>query len=178
MDVARIVVGSMLLILGRKLYWLFVGVVGFALGFALATQFPGGASEWVILIVALVAGLVGALLAVFLQRVAIAVAGFAGGGYVVVVLVRSLGWHPGRLTWVPFVIGGIIGLVLVVTLFEWALIILSSLTGASLIVESSSLTPSIAGLLFVVLLIVGIGIQVSVMHRDQHKRVPDQATES
>lgn len=178
MDVARIVLGSMVLILGRKLYWLFVGVVGFALGFVLATEFLGGASEWVILIVALVAGLAGALLTVFLQRVAIAVAGFAGGGYAVAVLVRSIGWDPGRLTWVPLVVGGIIGLCLVVALFEWALIILSSLTGASLIVESSSLSPSVAGWLFVALLIVGIGIQASAMRRDQHKDVPNQATES
>ena len=174
MGVARIVVGSIVLLLGRKLYWLFVGVVGFALGTLLATEFFGGASEWLILVVAFASGFVGALLAVFVQRLAIAAAGFAGGGYVILVLVRSMGWHLGSLTWVPFVIGGIVGLILVAALFEWALIILSSLTGASLIIESANLTPPVAGVLFIILLIVGIGTQASAMGNDKHKRKPSR----
>ena len=174
MGIAKIVVGSIVLLLGRKLYWLFVGVAGFTLGMLLAPEFFGGASEWLILVVALAGGLVGALLAVFAQRLAIAAAGFIGGGYAVLVLMRSMGWHPDRLTWIPFVIGGIIGLILVAALFEWALIILSSLSGASLIVESTNPTRPIAGVLFIILLVVGIGIQASMMGSDKHKHKADR----
>ena len=136
MNTLRILMGAVVLVLGRKLYWLFVGAVGFVLGIALATRFLSGGPQWVILVIALAAGLLGALLAAFLQQAAIAVAGLIGGGYVGFILAGMIGWDAGRLAWVPIIIGGILGVILVVALFDWALIILSSLTGAGLIVLS------------------------------------------
>lgn len=163
MGILRIVVGAVVLILGRKLFWLFVGGVGFVLGAALADRFIQGQPDWLIVVIALGIGLLGALLAVFVQRVAIGIAGFIGGGYIAVNLLNMVGWEAGRLAWIPFVIGGIIGVVLVAALFEWALIILSSFTGASLIVEATHFGSRITALLFVVLLILGIAIQGGLM---------------
>jgi hypothetical protein len=167
MDVLRFLAGISVLTLGRRLYWLFVGVAGFALGVALASRFLGGQPNWVILVIALAAGILGALLAVFVQQLAIAVAGFIAGGYVAIYLVNMIGGGPGRFTWVPFVIGGVIGVVLVAILFDWALIVLSSLIGANLIVEATNFRRLIEAPLFVVLLAVGIGIQAYWMHRDR-----------
>jgi hypothetical protein len=99
MDIARIVVGIALLTLGRKLFWLFVGVAGFVLGFGLATQFLRGQPDWIVLVIALVAGLVGVLLALFLQRLAVGVAGFIAGGYILINLLNALGWQTGEVSW-------------------------------------------------------------------------------
>ena len=110
MPVPAILIGVALLILGRKLYWLFVGAAGFVGGIMLATRFLGGQPNWVILAIALAAGVLGALLAVFLQQMAVALAGFIGGWYITLNLIDTLGWQPGSLAWIPLVIGGIVGL--------------------------------------------------------------------
>jgi hypothetical protein len=178
MDTLRILMGAVVLILGRKLYWLFVGAVGFVLGIALAPRFLSGGSQWVILVIALAAGLLGALLAVFLQQAAIAVAGLIGGGYVGFVLAGMVGWDAGRLVWVPIIIGGILGVVLAVALFDWALIILSSLTGAGLIVEATHFSSPIAGLLFVALLVVGIAVQAGLMRGERRRAEPGPPAQS
>ena len=77
-----ILAGLALLTLGRRLFWLFVGLVGFAVGVALAAQFVQG-PEWQVLVIALAAGLVGILFALVLQQAALALAGFIAGAYVV-----------------------------------------------------------------------------------------------
>ena len=172
MDILRMLLGVGVRVSGRRLFWLFVAAVGFVSGLALAAQFVQGQPEWMILIIALAAGLVGALLAVFLQQVGVGLAGFIGGGYIAVSLLNVLGWEAGRFTWVPFLVGGVVGLVLVAALFDWALIILSSLTGASLIVQAFRLRPSMAALLFVVLIVVGIVVQARLMRRDRPEPPP------
>jgi hypothetical protein len=177
MDIVRILAGIVLLTLGRKLFWLFVGVAGFVLGFVLATQFLSGQPDWIVLVIALVVGLVGVLFALFLQRLAVGVAGFIAGGYILINLLNALGWQTGQLAWLPFVIGGIIGAVLVLILFDWALIILSSLTGATLIVQTLHFGSLIMALAFIVLLVVGIMIQASMMTR-QEPSVPAPPAEA
>jgi hypothetical protein len=160
------------LTLGRKLFWLFVGAVGFVLGMALATRYLQGQPDWLLLVLALGVGLLGALLAVFVQRIAIGLAGFIGGGYILINLLNMLGWETGRFGWVVFIIGGIIGVVLIAVLFDWALIILSSLTGSGLIVETIELGSRIEVLVFVVLLILGIAVQGGLMRRRRPRSAP------
>ena len=162
----KLLIGAAVLILGRKLYWLFVGAVGFLIGIALAPRFLAAQPDWVILVVALAAGLLGALLTLFLQQLAIGLAGFVGGGYVTIYLLSALGLDAGSFNWVAFLLGGIVGLVLIIGLFDWALIILSSLTGAALIVQTVPLRPLIAAILFVALAAVGIAIQAEWMRRE------------
>jgi hypothetical protein len=172
MTIFRILAGLALLTLGRKLFWLFVGVVGFVFGISLATLFFHGQPDWMILVIALVAGLLGVLFALVLQQVAIALAGFIAGGYLLVSLLNQVGWEAGQLYWLPFVIGGVIGAVLVLALFDWALIILSSLTGAMIIVQALHFGPTITVLLFIVLFIAGIVTQASLMRREQPPPAP------
>jgi hypothetical protein len=56
-------------------------------------------------------------------------------------------------------IGGIIAVLLVVFLFDWGLIVLSSLAGASLIGQALLMFAGIAGVIFLALVIVGVVIQ-------------------
>jgi len=169
--VVNLVLGIALLIFGRKFFWLFVGVMGFLIGANLAANFLQAQPEWVQLIVAIVAGLVGAVLAVVLQRVAVAAAGFFAGGYLAAYLLQLLGLDPGPLTWLPWVIGGIIGALLAVALFDWALIILSSLTGASLIVQALAVEPSLNTVVYLVLVVIGIIVQTALWRSEQGRTV-------
>jgi hypothetical protein len=154
-----LILGVLLLFFGRRLFWLFVGVAGFVAGFNLASQILGSQPEWVLLLVGLVAGLIGMVLAVLLQRLAVAIAGFLVGGSLVTTLFAAANVNLGNLSLVTYIIGGLLGLLLVIALFDWALIILSSLFGASLIVQSFTLAASMAALLFVILFVIGIAVQ-------------------
>ena len=65
-----------LLLVGRKLFWLFVGTIGFVIGIQVATRFFHG-SELITIVAGLVLGIIFAVLAIFLESIAIA--GFLGG---------------------------------------------------------------------------------------------------
>ncbi len=91
-----LILGALLLVLGRKLFWLFVGALGFLAGMSLAQNYLGGQSENVVLIAGIVCGLLGVVLAIFLQRVAIAAAGFFAGGYFVMNVAGILSWNNGK----------------------------------------------------------------------------------
>jgi hypothetical protein len=164
------VVGAAILILGRKLFWVFVGAIGFVLGMDIAGHFLQGRPDWLILIVAFGTGIIGALLALFLQRAAILVAGFFSGGHIAITLLSISGWQLSLPSWVPFIIGGIIGAVLLYSLFDWALVFLSSLSGAGLIVQSFPLTPQTQGLVFIGLVVLGVFIQAGLMKKERGRK--------
>ena len=160
------IVGMVLLLSGRRLYWLFIGIAGFALGVGVASYFFKGESQWLVLLIALVAGLAGALLANTLQKLALMVAGFVAGAYVLATLLRLLKFHLPVEIWVFYLVGGIIGAAIVLLLFDWALIILSSISGAILIVDAFKFGPTLTLLLFLILAVVGILFQSGMLtHR-------------
>jgi hypothetical protein len=170
MDIILILLGLVLLSLGRRMFWFFVGVVGFVAGLKLAMQLLGEQPFWVILLVAVVAGLIGSVLALLLQRLMIAVAGFLAAGYVLVSLLGYFGADLGGLGWLAFLIGGVCGAILASLVFDLALVVLSTLTGATLMVQGLSATvegfePPLNGLLILVLFFVGIAIQTGFLSR-------------
>ena len=87
--------GAALLAFGRKLFWLLVAVIGFVVSFYLSSQFFGDQPGWLILVIALVAGGLGAVLALFLQQLALGLAGFLGGGCLALPLTAFVGWGRG-----------------------------------------------------------------------------------
>ncbi|HLO31944.1 MAG TPA: hypothetical protein VK249_22535 [Anaerolineales bacterium] len=167
LNVINLILGGALLIAGRKLFWLFVGAAGFITGIQLATRFWQGAGL-VAIIVGLVLGVIFALLAIFLQAIVIGIAGFLTGGYVLTVLASMVGLEAtGISTWVIYIIGGIIGVILVSFLFDWALITLSSLAGASLIVQSFVSQRAFGGVMFLILFLAGVLIQGFILRREK-----------
>jgi hypothetical protein len=167
LNVINLVLGSALLLAGRTLYWLFVGAAGFVTGMQLATRFWQG-SDLLALIVGLVIGIIFALLAIFLQALVIGIAGFLIGGYILTGLAAMFGMEvSGAMTWIIYIIGGVIGLILVSFLFDWAIITLSSLAGASLIVQSFFSRGATGGIIFLILFILGIVIQGSLLRRER-----------
>ena len=152
-------IGLLMLTMGRQLYWLFVGGIGFIFGIILATQYYSGQSDWVMLFIAILAGIAGGLFAYSLQNFAIAASGLLTGGYLVYTLLITIGSERDLIFNALVVLGGLIGLLLVLLSIDWALIILSSLAGAALIVQSVSYGQTVLAILFFTLSILGIIIQ-------------------
>jgi hypothetical protein len=171
MDILTIIAGILLLLLGRHLFWLFVGIIGFIAGMNLATQYLVGQSDWVIIVVGLVAGVIGAVLAILFQRVAVAVAGFLAGSYLAAYLLTSLNVDMAQFEGIVTIIAGVLGAVLVFLLFDWALILLSSLVGSSLIVPVLTTDQQLQLILFLVLALVGILVQAGTLKRWPTRRV-------
>ena len=162
-SLAGIFVGLVLLVCGRRLYWLFVAGIGFLTGLALAPDLLPGRPEWLILLAALVAAIVGAVVAIVAQRLTIGLIGFVAGGGIGLLLLRALGVGGDAQGWIAYLIAGVIGLVLMLALFEWALILLSSLAGANLIVAGVvarfPLPQAIALVLLIGLVLIGVVVQ-------------------
>jgi uncharacterized protein DUF4203 len=156
-------IGVIILFFGRKLFWLCVAAVGFAAGVEITPHFVHEPSTLLALSVALVLGLIGALLAIFLQKIAIAVFGFLGGGKLAGAIAAAFFVQHAQYSGITFLIGGIIGAILLLTLFDWALIVLSSLVGAHLIQHTIVLPPSGSTILFIGLAAVGILVQVTAL---------------
>ena len=117
-------------------------------------------------------GIIFALLAIFLQGLVIGAAGFLIGGYILTVLATMIGLDfAGATTWIVYMIGGVIGVILISLLFDWALITLSSLAGASLILQSFLPENAAGGILFFIVFLLGVLIQGSMLR-------PDRATAS
>ena len=160
-----LVLGISLLFFGRRLFWLFVGVAGFIAGLTLAPEILSNQSELVILFIAIIFGIIGAFLAIFLEGLAILIAGFLAGGYLATTLVVSLGASVSADPSISYIIGVIIGLLLVAVFCDWALIILYALVGAGIIMPFLPINESIHWVVFIVLVIVGIAVQASIWHR-------------
>ena len=158
-------IGIVILLFGRKLFWLCVAAVGFVAGVELAPHLVNEPSPLLQLTVAIVLGLIGALLALFLQKVAIAVFGFLAGGKLAGAIAAASFVHYVQYSTVIFVVGGVIGAILLLTLFDWALIVVSSLIGAHLIQSAIVLPPSGSTIVFIGLAIVGIVVQAASFRR-------------
>ena len=98
-------------------------------------------------------GVFGAIASIFLQRVFVVVAGFFAGGYCLSTLAPAALHVNGEVAmWVTFAVGGLLGAILSIALLDPALIVLSSLAGATAVSQNVPLEPSARALLFVVLL--------------------------
>src|SRR5205809_4239587 len=158
-----VIIGAIVLFFGRKLFWLCVAAIGFAAGFEVAPYFVHQPSPVLAFTFALVLGFIGALLALFLQKVAIAIAGFLSGGKLATAIAAAFFIQHANYSGVVFVIGGIIGAILLLALFDWALIVLSSVVGAYLIGSALVLPAAGSTILFIGLAVVGIIFQVVAM---------------
>jgi hypothetical protein len=115
--------------------------------------------HWMTLAIALLAGLLGALLCVFLQKLALSVAGFLGGGIAAVKLFELMETGHPEYWWLALLVGGVMGALLVLLLFGAALVLLSSVVGAGLVAESTSIPSPGPVAVFLLLVLVGIAVQ-------------------
>jgi hypothetical protein len=146
-------IGAVILFFGRKLFWLCVAAVGFAAGVEIAPHLVHEPSPLLALTVALVLGLIGALLALFLQKVAIAVLGFLAGGKLAGAIAAAFFIHYAQHSTIIFLVGGFI--------------VVSSLIGAHLIVYQGAIALPQSGsiIVFIGLAVIGILVQAASLRR-------------
>jgi hypothetical protein len=160
--VAQILGGLLLLTLGRRLFWVFVGVIGFFAGMHYGEAALAGLDEWLRLLIAFGIGLVAAVLALVLQRLAVGIAGAFVGGTFAMQLAPALGLNTGAGVSVAFFFGAVIAAVLLSILFDPALIVLSALMGAVMIADALALNDTLHLLVIAVLFVIGLGIQARI----------------
>jgi len=165
-----VVIGILLLVGGRKFFWFFVGAIGFITGFTLAEHVLGIESLIMSLSVGIIIGVIGVVIALFLQGFAIFVAGFLAGSYIAYMIVTSLGLVSQEMFWISYIGGGIVGAILLFLLFDWALILLSSAAGGSIITDAFTLEPMMETAIAIVLALLGIFFQAKIFLKEKKAR--------
>ncbi|HTP09830.1 MAG TPA: hypothetical protein VMP08_16350 [Anaerolineae bacterium] len=127
-----IILGLLSLLLGKRLFWLFAGIVGFALGWWLMGFIN---QEILRVIVGIIVGLILGGLARFLGKWAIRIIAAIAGFVILPMLLGNLHMLGGISEFVWAILGAILGLVFAMFLADWTLIFLSSILGAGLILN-------------------------------------------
>jgi len=166
MDLTLITAGGLLLLLGRKLFWLFVAVAGFLIGTTFAPQLLPDQPQSVILTISLIAGLLGALLTAILRKIAVALAGFVAGGYIVYYLLQTVAQNPGRMQWLAILAGALIGAVLAGSMFDWALILITAASGSVLVSKGLNLSMPISAFVLLGLFVFSVVAQGNLRARE------------
>jgi hypothetical protein len=170
MMIFDLIFGFLLVFAGRNLFWLCVGTVGFLIGVQCALSL-GFSNGWMVLVSAIALGSVGIVLAMSFEWVAVIFGvGFLGGGLLLMNMFSSAaGQNP--YAWPLFVFGGIVGACLMLIAFDWALIMISSLLGATLIVNAVYGSQQLREHLFICSMVTGIVVQyLSLRDTDDHGR--------
>jgi len=163
MEIFNIILGITLLLFGRKLFWLFVAVAGFIVGVEFAAMFLADKAQWVLLLVGFATGSLGAIVAIFAQRIAFALAGFYAGTFLTLLLTQP--FISSEVILIFLLAGGVIGAVLSAWILDPALIILSCLIGAGAIVKALGTGQLISAVIFVMLVSAGIFTQTKLFTR-------------
>ena len=179
MSIVYYLVGVILLIAWRKLYWFFSAVAGMIAGIYLGAVVLDASSQGWQIAFAVIGAILGAMLAVGLQKLALGLVGFVAGGYGAIFLWQLLGLPDGGIEWLPFILGGIIAAVLVALIFEYGLIALTSWAGATLISRELDLSGWLGAAVFFGLIVAGVVIQaVSLVAERKRERLKVQPESS
>jgi len=159
MMILDLVFGFLLVLAGRNLFWLCVGIVGFLVGVHCAVAL-GLSNSWGAVAAAIVLGSLGVVLAIGYEWFTIMFGiGFLGGGYLLINLFSSAAQQQDPYSWLIFIVGGIVGMCLMAIAFDWTLIIISSLLGAMLIVNAFHGEQRVHEYLFIICMVIGILVQ-------------------
>ena len=183
--VLLLIAGFIICFFGYRLLRLTLGLAGFGVGLALGLLIAGlipGTSQVLTIILGIVFGVLGAILAAALYKFGVFLLGAGAGALIAGVVVAATGWH---YPMIARVIGAIAGGSLTLILERPLISILSALAGAWGIVlgafrlfgwhhvaAGSHKPPANYGVMiacWLVLGLVGIGIQLRSTHRQKEK---------
>jgi len=163
MQLLIVILGLIVLVYGRRLFWLSVIISGFLLGMELTNIFFTGHPYWVKMLGGLAAGLIGAVIAVFIERIAFALVGLYAGAYLAIGMAHGFGLMNKDIF--LGIIGALAGAIISGLLMDWAIIVLSSLVGSGAIISQLELDHIIRILVFFVLFTIGCFTQTRGMDR-------------
>ena len=161
--ILSVAAGLLLLFAGRRFFWLAAAMVAFLFTFNLFDNLFGGG--WLGLIVAVVVGGVFAWLATKFIKIAGYIVGALAGAVGLPIFLNMFGINFGWL--LMALIGAVVGFLLMIFLFDWGLILLTSWAGANavtgMVAGRWTLSDTIATIIFIVLIAAGIYVQARQM---------------
>ncbi|MGV1098591.1 hypothetical protein ACUUL3_04180 [Thiovibrio sp. JS02] len=163
MQIYNIIAGSILLLFGRKLFWLFLGLAGFLFGMEMTPLFFAHQAQWLQLAIALGMGCLGAGVAILAQRLAFAVAGFFAGMYLALAVVHFIGLPDSNIVFLITFAAGLVGAILATVIMDEAITILACLLGAGAIVGELHVGLFMKMLAFVILAWAGFLFQKKIL---------------
>jgi hypothetical protein len=156
--------GAGLLLWGKKLFWVFVGAAGFLFGLSTSQSLLDGQPFWLYLVIAAICAAIVVAGVKFLKNVAFGLGGFILGAYLAYGVLQMFNLELGVLQWVILIGAGALGAVLMLTLFDWALILLSTTVGSLIITRSIPGEAPGIQILFFGLILIGIIAQMRKSH--------------
>ncbi len=156
MKLILIIIGFLILVGGHQLYWLYVGGIFALLANHILGVFYTITAPITLMVYSLASGILGILLTHFFRRIMIILASAIAGGYLSFFIPHALGWNSAWITWYTIVAAGIIVAALVYFWYAIPVSFISSLTGATIIIQNISLAYIDTLSLFLILCIFGI----------------------
>jgi hypothetical protein len=157
MEIARGVIGGILLFLGRELNFLLAAAMAAFIGLRLTPLLPPHWPAWSDYAFIIILGAIAAGITLVNQRAGYFLSGFLVGASFLVEY-----YAPGVLTvpLLPFLVGGALGSIILGIFTEWALMIISCLVGAYYVTGILTLDPTAEILVGSGLFIIGALTQV------------------
>lgn len=145
-----VALGAIAIVNGRRFYWIFVGIGGAVVGIWLSAWLLSGQSDWVHIAVTLALAAVGVWVSFRFEKIALHVAAFVLGGFILEFLLLDAGLIEltGVGDYVAVLVGGIMGLVFELVYSTRSLIVFSSFTGAAMIAGILDVNPALDAALF------------------------------
>jgi hypothetical protein len=156
MPILFVGIGFLILLAGRPAYAVFTGGMGLLLGVYFTGKIYVVSSGWNILVLPLMFAAFAALAAFVFKRWTVRLAGFFAGGFLVTNLPAALGATGVGESWILYVIGGALSVLLLFLWFDIALTLLSCLCGISLILQNVSFGALDNVTMFIVLMTFGL----------------------
>jgi hypothetical protein len=147
------------ILVGRPMYAVFTGIVGFLIGNYLEGVLNVAPPGWGQITFSLLLAAFGALAALTFKRWAVKAAGFIAGGFLIYNLPMALGAEKSWGNWLLFLIAGGVCVILLSIWFDFALMTISTLTGVALILPVMKFGRIDAGSMFFILALFGIVTQ-------------------
>lgn len=152
-----IISGLILLLFGKRLFWLLIAIMGFLLGKTIGESVFAVQQQWISFMIGVGTGVIGAVVAIFAQRIAFILAGFYAGTYLTLISFKLFGTNNPSMAF--SIAGGIIGGLMAVFFIDWAIILLACLAGAGAVVGALGLGQTEGFIVFITLVTTGTLIQ-------------------
>lgn len=160
MLVVRGIIGAIILFLGLELNFIFAAGMAALISIKLTPILPQSWPSWSDTAFVVSMAVLAAVLVLINERAGYYISGFLAGGYVL-----SDYYLPDILAipLLPFLVGGLLGSIVLGIFTEWALIVVSSVIGAIYLTGMFLLTETARTLLTAGLVIIGALVQVLIM---------------
>src|SRR5262245_50511332 len=157
-----LVLGIVILLFGQRFVVLLIGVAAFYITVQAAKKYLGDDSRTTALLLATLAGIAAGVFTKMFRSIAVGIAGYTIAGYVLSSHAGAWGIKPENERFV-FVIGGVLGSLVISFALDVGLRLISSILGAVLIVQYFQLEEDVNKWLIVLLSLVGFFVQSGIL---------------